>query len=120
MFTDPQSITINAVPITLPRVTSPSLQSSSYSKDDGTVKLGVTQTYGKRTRRTIRIDHSKVAPDPLISAQNIKHSMACYLVVDVPVTGYTIVEAKQVIDGLTAYLTATSGARVTQLLGGEN
>jgi hypothetical protein len=46
--------------------------------------------------------------------------MSTYLVVDVPVTGFTIAETKQIIDGLTAYLTASSGARVTQLLGGEN
>jgi hypothetical protein len=31
-----------------------------------------------------------------------------------------VAEQKQIVDGLTAYLTASSGARVTQLLGGEN
>jgi hypothetical protein len=46
--------------------------------------------------------------------------MAAYLVVDVPIIGYTVTEQKQVVDGLTGYLTASSGARVTQLLGGEN
>jgi hypothetical protein len=46
--------------------------------------------------------------------------MSCYIVVDIPVQGYTVVEQKQIVDGLTAYLTASSGARVTQLLGGEN
>jgi len=46
--------------------------------------------------------------------------MSAYLVVDVPVTGYTVAEAKQIVDGLTAYLTASSRAKVTQLLGGEN
>lgn len=46
--------------------------------------------------------------------------MSTYLVVDTPVTGYTVAEAKQIVDALTAYLTASTGARVTQLLGGEN
>jgi len=46
--------------------------------------------------------------------------MSTYLVVDVPDTGFTIAEQKQIVDALTAYLTATSGARTTQLLGGEN
>lgn len=119
MFTDPQTVTINAVPITLPRV-STGTNTSSYSKDDGTVKMSVSHAYGKRTRRTIRIDHSKIAADPLISAQNIKYTMSTYIVCDVPVTGYTLAEAKQVVDGLTAYLTASSGAQVTKLLGGEN
>jgi hypothetical protein len=46
--------------------------------------------------------------------------MSVYLVVDTPKTGYTVAEQKQIVDALTAYLTASSGARATQLLGGEN
>ncbi len=84
------------------------------------VKLGVSHSYGKRTRRSIRLDHSKIAADPLISAVNIKYSMSAYLVVDVPVTGYTVAEAKAIVDALIAYLSASTGAKVTQLLGGEN
>lgn len=118
-FADPQSVTINAVANTLPR-TSSGVNSGIFTKDDGNVKLSVQHQYGKRTRRTIRLDHSKIAADPLISAQNIKHSMSVYMVCDVPITGYTVAEAKQIVDGLTAYLTASSGSKVTQLLGGEN
>lgn len=119
MLTDPQSVTINAVANSLPRV-STSLNAASYSKDDGTVKLSVAHAYGKRTRRTIRIEHSKIAADPLISAQNIKHDMSCYVVFNVPVTGYTVAEAKQVVDGFLVYLAASSGAVVTAVLGGQN
>lgn len=118
-FADPQTVTINAVAQTLAR-TSSGVNSGVFTKDDATVKLTVSHQYGKRTRRTIRLDHSKIAPDPLISAQNIRYSMSTYIVVDVPVTGYTNAEAKQVIDGFAAYLTASSGAKITQLLGGEN
>lgn len=118
-FSDPQSVTINAVANSLPR-TSSGVNTGIFTKDDGNVKLTVAHAYGKRTRRTIRLDHRKIAPDPLISAQNIEYSMSAYIVVDVPVTGYTIAEQKQIVDALTLYLTASSGARVTQLLGGEN
>jgi len=51
---------------------------------------------------------------------NAKFSMSVQLVVDTPTVGYSVAEAKQIVDALTAYLTATSGARTTQLLGGEN
>jgi len=118
-FADPQSVTINAVANSLPRVSS-GVNTGSFSKDDGTVKLTVAHQYGKRNRRTIRLDHSKIAPDPLISSQSIRYSTSVYMVVDTPTTGYTVAEAKQIVDALTGYLTATSGARVTQLLGGEN
>jgi len=53
-------------------------------------------------------------------SQNVKSSMSCTLVVDTPVNGYSVAEAKAVVDALVAYLTASTGARVTQLLGGEN
>lgn len=118
-FADPQSITINAVANSLPRISS-GVNEGSFSKDDGTVQLKVTHQYGKRTRRTIRIDHRKTAPDPFVSNVNVSRSMSVYMVADVPTDGYSIAEQKQIIDALTGYLTATSGARVTQLLGGEN
>jgi hypothetical protein len=118
-FSDPQSVTINAVANSLPR-TSSGVNAGVFTKDDGNVKLSIASQYGKRNRRTARIDHSKIAADPLISAQNIKYGMSVYLVCDVPITGYTIAEQKQIADGLTTWLTASSGANLLKLLGGEN
>lgn len=118
-FADPQSVTINAIAKSLARISS-GPNSGIFQKDDGEVKLSVSHAYNRRVRRTIRLDHKKIAADPLMPSTNTQYSMASYLVVDLPVVGYTVAEAKQVIDGLTAYLTASSGARVTQLLGGEN
>jgi len=118
-LSDPQSVTINAVAVSLPR-TSSGVNSGTFTSNDGTVKESVSHQYGKRNRHLLRIDHSKIAPDPLISAQNVKHSMSFYVVADVPVTGYTNAEAKQVIDGFIAQLNASSGALITKLLGGEN
>lgn len=118
-FTDPQTVTINTVANTLPRV-STNGTTSSYKKDDGTVTLSASHSYGKRIRSTIRLDHSKIAPDPLISSTSIKFSMSAYVVVDRPNVGYTNAEAKQIADALFAYLTASSGANVTKFLGGEH
>jgi len=118
-FSDPQSVTINAVANSLPRVSS-GVNTGSFSKDDGNVQLSVSHTYGKRTRRAVRINFSKIASDPLISAQNIRYSHSWTLVADLPPTGFTVAEAKQVADGFIAWLSASSGAKITQLLGGEN
>jgi hypothetical protein len=46
--------------------------------------------------------------------------MSAYIVADVPVTGFTIVEQKQIVDALVAWLSATSGANTTKMLGGES
>jgi len=118
-YSDPQSVTINAVAQTLPRVSS-GVSTGAFSKDDGNVRLEVSHQYGKRTRRQIRLVHRKVAADPFVAGNSVEYSMSTYLVVDVPTVGYTTTEAKQIVDALTAYLTASSGSKVTQLLGGEN
>lgn len=118
-FADPQSVTINAVANSLPR-TSTRDTAGTFTKDDGTVKLSVSHTSGKRIRRTARLDHQKVAPDPLFPAQNSAYSMSFYVVADVPLTGYTVTEQKQIVDALVAWLSASSGANTTRLLGGEN
>lgn len=119
-FADPQSVTINAVANSLPRV-SAGPSSSIYQKDDNTVRLTVSHTTrGKnRNSRMVRLDHKKIAPD-VFTSDNIEHTFGVWLVVDAPQNGYTVVEQKQIVDGLTAYLTASSGANVTKLLGGEN
>lgn len=118
-FADPQSVTIDEVPISLPR-TGSSINSGTFTSNDGLTKETISHQYGRRTRRTLRLDTSKIAPDPLISAQNVRHSMSTYIVVDTPVTGYTVEEAKDVVDALVEYLSSSSGAAVTQLLGGES
>jgi hypothetical protein len=118
-FADPQSVTINSVAQSLAR-TGSSDGAGSFSKDDGSVKLKITHTYAKRTRRFIRLDHTKIAADPLMPSTNALYNLGVYLVVDVPKSGYTITEQKQIVDGLLGHLTASSGARLTQLLGGES
>lgn len=117
-FADPQSVTINAVAQTLPRISS-GVNTGAFQKDDATVKLSVSHQYGGRTRRQIRLDCTKIAGD-VFTSDNVKYSMSAYLVIDIPQTGYTVAEQKLNVDGLIGYLSASSGARVTQLLGGEN
>lgn len=119
MFSDPQTITINTVANTLPRV-STNGASSVYQKDDGNVKLTASHTTGKRTRRVARIDYRKTAADPLFPQQNTAFSMGIQLIVDVPTVGFTVTEQKQIADALLGWATATSGANLTKLLGGES
>lgn len=117
-FADPQSITINAIALSLPR-TAFGANTGTFQTNDGLVKLSASHAYGKRVRHSFRVDHSKIAPD-VFTADNVRQSMSSYLVIDVPLTGYTVTEAKQVVDGFLAKLTASSGAIVTQILGGES
>jgi len=117
-FADP-TLTISGTAVTLAR-TGSGIGQGTFSSSDGTVRMSVSNQNGKRFRRIVRVDSSKVSADPLIPTQNVRNSMSVYMVVDVPVNGYTVTEQKALVDAFTAYLTASSGARVTQLLGGEN
>jgi type IV secretory pathway TrbF-like protein len=118
-FTDPQSITVNSVAQSMPR-TGSGINTGQFTQDDGTNALSISHQYAKRTRRAVKFTDSKIAANPFDTARNEKVSMSCTLVVDHPPQGYTIAELKYVVDGLLAYLTASSGAKVTQLLGGES
>lgn len=118
-LSDPLSVTINAVAVTLPR-TSSAINSGIFMSNDGLVKESVSHSYGKRNRHIFRLDHSKVSPDPYVSAQNNKYSMSVYVVCDVPTIGYTVAEEKQIVDAFMAQLSASSGALITKVLGGEN
>lgn len=119
MFADPQSVTVNAVAQSLPR-TSSGVNRGVFTKDDGSYVLSISHEVGKKIRRVIRLDHNKVAPDPLFPANNAPYAASVYLVVQEPDVGYTNAELKLVIDGFLAYLTASSGANVARFLGGES
>lgn len=119
-FADPQSVTVNAVAQTLPR-TPTATTYGVFTKDDGSYKLTISRTNsGKRTRHLARLDSTKTAADPLMAGVNVLANMGVYLVIDVPRTGYTLAEQKQIVEALTGFLTASSGANVTKILGGES
>jgi hypothetical protein len=118
-LTDPQSITIAGVTTSLPRVAT-GKNLAEYLSSDGLIKLSAQHAYGRRTRRVLRIDHSKITADPFIPAQNSKVSMSNYLVFDVPVAGYTLAQQAEVYEGFETLLTASSSALITKLLGGES
>lgn len=118
-FSDPLSITINAVPYSCPRVES-GKNESKYTDSTGNVDLSAAHTYGKRSRRVLRVDFTKITADPFIPAQNREVSMSHYMVFDIPQVGFSNTEVKQVYDGFKAMYTASSDALITKLLGGES
>lgn len=119
MFADPQSVTISAVANSLPRISTVG-GSSTYQKDDGNVTLLIATTSGKRNRHVIKLQHRKIAADPLVGSVNINYTMSATLTIDRPQLGYSIAEAKAIVDALTGFLTASSGGNITKVLGAES
>lgn len=120
-FADPQSVTVGGTPSTLPR-TSSGVNSGAFQTADSGLKLGVTHAVNRsRARRTLRLDSQKWVPDVINGDLNRLQTMSVYLVANVPADGsMSIADQKAVVDALVAYMSASSGARITQLLGGEN
>jgi hypothetical protein len=111
MLADPQSVTINAVAVSLPRV-GMTQTGNTYTDATGLVTMMVKQnTTATRFRREIRLSQKKIAADPISSVnKEIGHSV--YLVIDEPRWGFTDAEIGYYIDALKAWLTSTNYNKV--------
>jgi hypothetical protein len=118
-LTDPLSITIGGSTIALPR-TSVGKDESEYTAADGSTEVVASHSYGKRTRRVLRINSSKVSADVYQPDENVRRSMSLYMVFDLPAEGYSAAEALAVYNGFKTMFSANSDAMITKLLGGES
>jgi hypothetical protein len=111
MLADPQSVTINAVATSLPRVSMSSTE-NKYSSADGLTTMTTRQnTTSQRFRREVRLSQQKVAADP-ISALNKQVGVSVYLVIDEPRYGFDDTEIGYLIDALKAWATSTNYNKV--------
>jgi hypothetical protein len=107
-FSDPQSVTVNAVAKSMPRVETDG-KKSVYQKSDGTFKLTIshTPTGNGRIRTMARIDQRAVVPDPL-TAVNDYETLSFYVVIDRPEVGFSATEVGYLTAGLVAWLDSTA------------
>lgn len=117
MFTDPQTVTVNAVGKTLPRVSVGDRKATYESPADG-ITLNFTHVVGKRNRHTVRLDIVKTAADPLLDGVSRQYSMSAYTVVDVPPLGFSLAEQKLNVKALLDYLNASTNTE--KVLAGES
>lgn len=116
MFTDPQSVTINAVPHSMPRISSDGTK-ALYSEADETLKMTISHQQAKdRTRHMVRLDQRVVAADPLTSVNEYK-SCGVYLVIDEPEFGFSDAEIDYIVQGFKTWL---STANVLKVCGSES
>lgn len=119
MFTDPTSVTINAVATPLPRISVGNMQ-ATYRSADGALELNVAHSANKRERSVVRLTTNKVGQDPFNSTRSQAYTAQAYLVIDTPPNGagFTDAELEHHVKGLLSFL---SGAGVlTKVLGKES
>lgn len=115
-FSDPQSITVDSTPISLPRI-SEERAKSIYQSADGNLRLTISHQESKgRIRRMARIDARTVAADPL-TAENEYKSLGVYLVMDEPEFGFSIADIWDYVEGFKTWL---SEANTTKISGSEH
>jgi hypothetical protein len=107
MFSDPQSVTVNAVAKSLARTGSTDSIGIYQSTADGLV-LKISHQNGKRNRQTVRLDVSKISADPLVPTVNRPYSLSAYLVLDTPLQGFSTTEIGYYLKAVSDWL-AVSG-----------
>jgi hypothetical protein len=116
MLADPQSVTVNAVAKSMPRISSTGLK-SEYLKDDETFRLTVShQKSGKRIRSMVRLDQRAVVADPL-TAVNDYETLSFYCVIDRPEVGFSATEVDYLVQGFKTWF---SSGMVTSLYGQQS
>lgn len=110
MFTDPQTITINAVPFVCARVSTEG-RKSTYQTNDLLMSLTLSHILAKdRVRSMARFDWKKIVADPL-TAVNDYETLSLYQVIDRPLAGFSVVEVQQFIAGFETWDDAAAQAK---------
>lgn len=117
MFTEPQTVTVNAIVSNLPRVAFAD-RSGTFQAPDGGLSLKIAHDLRNRNRRTVRLDFVKTAADPLLDGVSRQYTMSAYVVVDHPKVGYSNTEVENNLKALKDWL-ATTG-NITKVIGGES
>lgn len=120
-YSDPETITVNAVAQSLKRV-GQGINSGQLRTNDGNFIMTVDHSYTKgRQRHTVAIRQRKISADPVLPATNSEFTQTLRITLDAPnSTGFSVTENKQLADAVFAWITASSGAKMTQLIGGES
>jgi hypothetical protein len=116
MFSDPQSVTVNAVAQSMPRVQTQGRE-STYQKSDQTYTLTIGSIQSKdRVNTRVRLDQRKVVADPL-TAVNDYETLSVSLLINRPLAGFSMTECEQLIAGFKTWLDNTA---IDKLYGQES
>lgn len=120
MFADPQTITVNADPKVMPAI-SRSGYESRYGTAQGVYALRVSHDLqAKKERHLVEFSRKDLVTNPYSALQQ-DAILKVQLVIDNPNWGLiSDTEITYVVAGLCAWLTASSNANVTKLLGNES
>jgi len=115
-LSDPQSVTINGVAVSLPN-TGRGPNSATYTSADRNTRLEVSHSVGARYRHLVKLRQDKIVANPLVPSQNIPVSASVHIVLDMPRNGVSTAELVALGDALVAW---ASSANLTKIVTGES
>jgi len=119
-FTDPQTVTVDAVPYALPRVLTGTTVGRFVSADAlREVTIDPRGTAARR-RNVGRFYVKRNVLDPLGSGLSTQVQSMVSVTIDRPKSGVTDAEVEKDILGYIAWLTAGTNANLKKLIAGEN
>jgi len=119
LFADPQGLDVIGGANTFNR-TGSGIDQGQFRTSDQKYLLSISHNYAKRTRRTARLNYYTIAADVMDSSLNVPYSGSVYLVTDMPNVGISRADQETLAAGLMDWLTASSHARLDELLDGES
>lgn len=117
MLADPQTITVNAVAKSVSRTAQEGRKGTFENASEG-LTFTVSHIVGARSRRTVRLDVSKISSDPFVPSNNKQHTMAAYFVLNTPAVGYTTADITNYAQALITWLSVA--ANRDKVINGES
>jgi len=117
MFTDPQSVTVNTVAKSMPKILSDGTK-SIYRTADGLYELTVSHQISRgRVRSLVKVSQRAIVPDPLTSVNDYE-TLIFQMIIDRPEVGFDATTVGYLVTGVTAWIN-TAGV-VGKLFGQES
>lgn len=116
MFADPQSVTVNAVAVSLPKIAGVG-QKSTYRSATGEWELTISHDEKSRHRRVMALTQKIVAADPFLSDVNRTYTQTWTLVGNIPPVGFTAAQQDYAAQALVDF---ASDATIDKLIAGES
>lgn len=119
-YNDPQAVTVDAVPYSLPRVITGTTVGRFVSADANKELTIDPRGTAKRRRNVARFYSKRVALDPLGSGLSTQVQSMVSITIDRPTSGVTDADVEKDLLGFINWLTANTNANLKKLIVGEN
>jgi len=120
-FSDPITITVNAVNKNLARQFQPIPGGpSTFGMADESFKAEISHQIvkGKRERHLWKVTQKAITANPFVPAENVENYATCYLVLDNPRQGFTDVDLQYLVQATASFISSVTGNR-DKLINGE-